>query len=117
MLTGDKMNKAYNIGLSCNLINKNIKMFGVCGIEQKKLKNLKIINKEEQAQVILNFAKEFSLNKGQYNTMILPQFGFLVDEKALLAINEDIEIKNIFLNIAKDATSVICCRVSSLQKS
>ena len=117
MLTGDKMNTAYNIGLSCNLINKNMKIFSICGIEQKKNENLEIINKEEQAQVILNFAKEFSLYKGQYNSLVIPQFGILVDEKALLTINEDIEIQNIFLNIAKDATSVICCRVSPLQKS
>ena len=27
MLTGDKMNTAYNIGLSCNLINKDMKIF------------------------------------------------------------------------------------------
>ena len=36
MLTGDKMNTAYNIGLSCNLINKEMKTFSICGIEVKK---------------------------------------------------------------------------------
>lgn len=46
-----------------------------------------------------------------------PQFGILVDEKALITINEDSEIQKIFLDIAKDAVAVICCRVSPLQKS
>jgi magnesium-transporting ATPase (P-type) len=36
MLTGDKMNTAYNIGLSCNLISKDMKTFNICGIEVKK---------------------------------------------------------------------------------
>ena len=35
------------------------------------------------------------------------QFGILVDEKALLTINEDESTQNIFLNIAKDAVAVI----------
>ena len=118
MLTGDKMNTAYNIGLSCNLISTKMKIFNICGIEIKKNQNLEIINKEERDQVILDFAKEFSSFKGQYNDKTeIPQFGILVDEKALLTINEDESIQKIFLEIAKDANSVICCRVSPLQKS
>jgi len=119
MLTGDKMNTAYNIGLSCNLISKNMKTFNVCGIEPKvDSLTLEIINKEERDQIIINFAKEFSKFKGDCDSMKMPpQFGILVDEKALLTINEDTEIQKIFLDIAKDAVAVICCRVSPLQKS
>ena len=119
MLTGDKMNTAYNIGLSCNLINKEMKVFNICGIEPKKEElTLSIINQRERAQVILNFAKEFQKFKGEYDSMEVPQYGILVDEKALLTIEEeDEEIKKIFLEIAKDAVAVICCRVSPLQKS
>ena len=117
MLTGDKMNTAYNIGLSCNLINKDMKIFNICGIEVKKNEKFEVINKEERDQVILDFGKEFASFKGQYDSMEIPQFGILVDEKALLTINEDEEIQKIFLEIAKDAAAVICCRVSPLQKS
>ena len=117
MLTGDKMNTAYNIGLSCNLINKEMKIFSICGIEIKKNENLEIINKDERDKVILDFAKEFSKYKGQFDSLTKPQFGILVDEKALLTINEDDSIQNIFLDIAKDAVAVICCRVSPIQKS
>ena len=119
MLTGDKMNTAYNIGLSCNLINKDMKIFNICGIEPKKDElTLSIMNQQERADVIINFAKEFQRFKGEFNTMEIPQYGILVDEKALLTIEEeDEQIKNIFLDIAKDAVAVICCRVSPLQKS
>ena len=117
MLTGDKMNTAYNIGLSCNLINKEMKIFSICGIEIKKNENLEIINKEERDKVITDFAKEFEKFKGQFDSLEKPQFGILVDEKALLTINDDEFIQHIFLNIAKDAVAVICCRVSPIQKS
>ena len=117
MLTGDKMNTAYNIGLSCNLINKDMKIFSICGIEVKKNENLEIINKDERDKVIIDFAKEFDKFKNQFDSLQKPQFGVLVDEKALLTINEDISIQHIFLNIAKDAVAVICCRVSPIQKS
>ena len=120
MLTGDKMNTAYNIGLSCNLISKNMKIFNICGIEPKKDENtLEIINKKEREQIILDFEKEFNKFKGDFDSMKghTLQYGILVDEKALLTINEDCETQKIFLDIAKDAVAVICCRVSPLQKS
>ena len=114
------MNTAYNIGLSCNLISKNMKIFNICGIEPKKDENtLEIINKKEREQIILDFAKEFNKFKGDFDSMKghTLQYGILVDEKALLTINEDYETQKIFLDIAKDAVAVICCRVSPLQKS
>ena len=108
MLTGDKMNTAYNIGLSCNLINRQMKTFNIKGIEPKKHEiTLSVLNQEERNKVILDFAKEFQRFKGGFNSMETPQYGILVDEKALLTIEEeDEEIKNIFLDIAKDAVAV-----------
>ena len=106
MLTGYKMNIAYIIGLSCNLINKSMKIFNICGIEPKK-------TQEETVKVILNFGKEFSSFKGQYNS----HEDILVDKKALLTIKEYEYMQKIFLEIAKEASAVICCRVSPLQKS
>ena len=117
MLTGDKMNTAYNIGLSCNLISKKMKTFNIIGKEKKVNHDLHDINKEERDQIILDFAKEFQRFKEEVNSMAKPSFGILVDEKALLTISEDDDIQKIFLDIAKDAETVICCRVSPLQKS
>ena len=123
MLTGDKMNTAYNIGLSCNLISTNMKIFKLCGKEKLLNEKLEQKNEDECEQVILDFAKEFNEFKGEYSSMDYhkqnsnKQFGILVDDKALRTINDSIAIQKIFLDIAKDASSVICCRVSPIQKS
>ena len=94
-----------------------MKTFSIEGIEPKKNDKMEIINNDERQQVIQNFSKEFSKFKGEFPSMSNLQFGILVDEKALLTINESEEMQSIFLNIAKDAVAVICCRVSPLQKS
>ena len=133
MLTGDKLSTAYNIGLSCNLINKNIKTFFIEGVEKKVDDKLNVTNLKEQEQVIINFVKEykqfigsfengfmFQLNKNiqkDNENLESSKFGILVDEKALLTITENTEIEKMFLDVAKDAMAVICCRVSPLQKS
>ena len=132
MLTGDKLSTAYNIGLSCNLINKNIKTFFIEGIEKKLDDKLNVINTEEQEQVIINFVKECKHFIGSFENGFMLQknknlqnngesdktkFGILVDEKALLTITENEQIEKMFLDVAKDAVAVICCRVSPLQKS
>ena len=123
MLTGDKLSTAYNIGLSCNLINKDIKTFFIEGIEKKVDENFNVINKSEQEEVILNFVKEYKHFQGSVENGFMKEnqhllkFGILVDEKALLTITNNEEIANIFLEVAKEAVAVICCRVSPLQKS
>ena len=123
MLTGDKLSTAYNIGLSCNLINKDIKTFFVEGVEKKVDENFNVINKEEQEAVILKFVKEYKHFQGEVENGYMKEnsnlhkFGILVDEKALLTITNNEEIANIFLEVAKEAVAVICCRVSPLQKS
>ena len=123
MLTGDKLSTAYNIGLSCNLINKDIKTFFIEGIEKKVDENFNVINQAEQEDVILNFVKEYKHFQGQVENGFMAEnrhllkFGILVDEKALLTITNNEEIGNIFLEVAKEAVAVICCRVSPLQKS
>ena len=123
MLTGDKMNTAFEIGLSCNLISTNMTIFKLCGKEKQLNEKMEVINQDECQQVIFDFAKEFNKFKGEYNSMNYhnstssKKFGILIDDKALRTLTENEECQSIFLNIAKDASSVICCRVSPLQKS
>ena len=123
MLTGDKLSTAYNIALSCNLINKNIKTFFIEGKERQVDENLNVINKDQQEEVIINFVKEYNHFIGNFENGYMQEisskkkFGILVDEKALLTITENEEIAKMFLSVAKTAIAVICCRVSPLQKS
>ena len=128
MLTGDKMSTAYNIGISCNLITSTMKIFTICGKEIMTDNQNEIINMEECEQVILDFAKEYrrflgehpsidNLNYGKNKSIEKNSFGILIDQKAIKIIHESQEIQKIFLNIAKNASSVICCRVSPIQKA
>ena len=118
MLTGDKMNTAENIGLSCNLISKDMYTFRICGKDIQKNEKMEIINQEEREQIILDFAKDYKKFIGNYSSKEKPEnFCILVDEKALLTIDENEDMQKIFLDVAKDAVAVICCRVSPLQKS
>ena len=129
MLTGDKMNTAYNIGISCNLISTTMKIFKIYGKEIITDNQNKIINLDECEQVILDFAKEYRMFLGEHPSMdnfnsrkknkIIEKnaFGILIDQKAIKIIHESQEIQKIFLNIAKHASSVICCRVSPIQKA
>ena len=123
MLTGDKLSTAYNIALSCNLINKKIKTFFIEGKERQLDENLNVINKAEQEEIIIKFVKEYNYFVGDLEGGYMDEnihkkkFGILVDEKALLTITENEEIANMFLSVAKKAIAVICCRVSPLQKS
>ena len=57
MLTGDKLSTAYNIGLSCNLISKDMKVFKIEGKKMVKNEHLEDINKEERIQTIVKFIK------------------------------------------------------------
>ena len=51
----------------------------------------------------------------QWNIITIIQI--IVDDKALRTLNDSPAIQKIFLDIAKEASSVICCRVSPIQKS
>ena len=111
------MSTAYNIGLSCNLISKDMKIFYIEGKEMKTNDKFEDINKYEREKVIYSFIKKFKKFKGDYYSMQKPNFSIIIDEKGLFTITENIEMSKIFLSVAKDAKSVICCRVSPIQKS
>jgi magnesium-transporting ATPase (P-type) len=105
MLTGDKLTTGKNIGiiiikigLSCNLISHQMKTFEVCGENGDRLEKL---------------IKEFNEYKPKENE----QFGILIDAVALTVLLADADQTKSFLEISHNAASVICCRVSPLQKS
>jgi phospholipid-translocating P-type ATPase (flippase) len=105
MLTGDKMNTAYNIGLSCNLINHNIQSFFVNG---------------ESGDTLDKLVEEYTAFKGDINTTAFntaKPHSVIIDSVALTRILEKRSNIKKFLDITYNAVSVICCRVSPLQKS
>lgn len=103
MLTGDKFNTAYNIGLSCNLISNSLHIFKIKGEEGEDLDKL-----------IQEFKK---FKKRNLTSDEIKNYGIVIDSTALNFILKDKKKTTEFLNIAHDAESVICCRVSPLQKA
>lgn len=103
MLTGDKFNTALNIGLSCNLISLSLQIFMIKGEEGEDLDKLSAEFKQFQK-------KNEQIEEKQ-------NFGIVIDSAALTVIICDEIKKRTFLDIAHDAESVICCRVSPLQKA
>jgi phospholipid-transporting ATPase len=100
MLTGDKMDTAYNIALSCNLITKTLMLFSIDG------------NKEEDIEKLFY---EYEIFQGQ-NPSTTP-FAIIIDSVALANLVKNPDDVKAFLDIASIASSVICCRVTPLQKS
>ena len=103
MCTGDKLDTAYNIGLSCNLINKDLRTFRVSG-EAGESVNKKLV--DEYHAFIKNAA-----------TGNLAPFAILIDSVAISNVLKDTDNIKTFLDIASDAVAVMCCRVTPLQKS
>lgn len=99
MLTGDKFNTAYNIGLSCNLISNKQKIFTLQGEKNEKLSKMKA-----------------EYNKFD-NSKEKKSFGLVIDAVALKSILADQKDSKDFFDIAHLAGSVICCRVSPSEKA
>src|SRR5690606_16615285 len=94
MLTGDKFNTAFNIGLSCNLIWSSMQIFKVKG---------------EEGEGVEKLEKEFS-KFSKRNDMVVERqnYGIVIDSAALTVILGNEEATKKFLDIANDASSVVC---------
>ncbi|EDV24838.1 uncharacterized protein TRIADDRAFT_25047, partial [Trichoplax adhaerens] len=100
VLTGDKQETAINIGYSCRLLNDDMAIL--------------IVNDSTLAGVrttLYNHVQAFGDNLRKDNNTAL-----VIDGHALQFALEK-ELKDIFLDIALSCKSIICCRVSPLQKS
>ena len=101
MLTGDKLDTAKNVAISCKLFNQNMKIYEIdnCeNIRQLKSSLVSILKKEE-----------FYDNKIQK--------GLLISSEILELIFEDEILLNVFFGICIKCLSVVCCRVSPKQKA
>ena len=91
-------NPLKHLGLSCNLISNQLKTFEICGENNERLDKL-------------------TTEYNAYGVKENEQFGILIDAVALTIILSNVDQIKAFLDIAHKAASVICCRVSPLQKS
>ncbi|KAL7712465.1 Phospholipid-transporting ATPase [Entamoeba marina] len=101
MITGDKVETAINIGLSCNLITSQTKTF--------KLRGDSLEVTKENIDVIIRDMTTFKENNEEKNVAIVFEGGALIH--CMEALLDE------FKNVVKIADAVICARVTPLQKA
>jgi phospholipid-translocating ATPase len=108
VLTGDKLETAINIGYASNLLDGAMKLWTVRGGDtaDKVLQSLNEIS--EQLDKIQDEQDESE--PARENALV-------IEGSALVHIFESSEAKESLLNIAIRCKSVVCCRVSPLQKA
>ena len=146
VLTGDKIDTAENIALSCNLISSNYKNFKIKSLNKKnkkennqeidlffnefqefsneEIKNIKIndeyileSNNNYENTNKENILKNKNENEKEKDSNTITPYSILIESSILSIIMSDKEKTEKFLKIALCASTVICCRVSPLQKS
>lgn len=119
ILTGDKLETAINIGYACQLLRKCMKQI-VITLDTQDIDALKkegeknAIEKalyESVAKQLHEALSQVSASKGSS----VP-FALIIDGNSLsFALSRSLE--NLFLDLAVDCASVICCRTSPKQKA
>ncbi len=124
MLTGDKVDTAENISLSCNLIskeNKNFKLDISNNIREDIMQFFYEFGRYNGIEVSFNENQELSEDEDEeveeYRYKKIKPFSLIIESSILGYIFSNLNIKKKFLKIALSAESVVCCRVSPLQKS
>jgi magnesium-transporting ATPase (P-type) len=112
MLTGDKEETAVNIGYSCNLLRKNFKLFYATGIKDNKELREKL--KEISDKVCPIFSIGINEDKEQINAF---EKALVLDGPSFKYFDEnDSEMRQEIIQIAKNCQSVIACRLTPAQK-
>ncbi|KAK9277681.1 hypothetical protein L1049_007228 [Liquidambar formosana] len=130
MLTGDKMETAINIAYACNLINNNMKQF-IISSETDEIREVE--NRVSRISYLACFylSKLHALSKMQvkkelkkcleeaqhyFHVVSGPKSALIIDGKCLMYAL-DPSLRGMLLNLSLNCSSVVCCRVSPLQKA
>ncbi|KAK6241994.1 hypothetical protein SCA6_007383 [Theobroma cacao] len=121
VLTGDKMETAINIAYACNLLNNEMKQFiissdtdAIRAVEERgdQVEIARFIKEEVKKQLkkCLDEAQQY------FNTVSGPKLALIIDGKCLMyALDPSLRI--MLLTLSLNCSSVVCCRVSPLQKA
>ncbi|XP_024543143.1 probable phospholipid-transporting ATPase 4 [Selaginella moellendorffii] len=116
VLTGDKLETAINIGYACNLIRQGMKqiiiateLLNISSVDAPR--EMEEVAKDKVQELIMSGLQDVDSEKS-LNTV----FALIIDGKSLTyALSEDLKLS--LLKLAIKCASVICCRVSPLQKA
>lgn len=109
VLTGDKLETAINIGYASNLLDSDMELWTVRGSDNAD----DVVRTLEETSDKLGKAQE----KYEEEDKIPPENALIIEGSALTHIFETAESKEKLLDIAIRCKSVVCCRVSPLQKA
>ncbi|XP_065860929.1 phospholipid-transporting ATPase 3 [Euphorbia lathyris] len=121
VLTGDKMETAINIAYACNLINNEMKQF-IISSETEAIREVE--NRGDQVELARFMKEEVKrelkkcLEEAQHYLSIVsgPKLALVIDGKCLMyALDPSLRV--MLLNLSLNCSSVVCCRVSPLQKA
>ena len=101
MLTGDKMETAENIGLSCQLIDESFDVIRISFVSEKDA---------------VSFLEHFRIQLRSSHARSM-KVAVILDGTALDFMLKDLALSLQYLAILKDCESVICCRVTPNQKA
>ncbi|XP_011034150.1 PREDICTED: phospholipid-transporting ATPase 3 [Populus euphratica] len=121
VLTGDKMETAINIAYACNLINNEMKQF-IISSETDAIREVE--NRGDQVEIARFIKEEVKKELKKYleeaqhylHSAPEPKLTLVIDGKCLMyALDPTLRV--MLLNLSLNCTSVVCCRVSPLQKA
>ncbi|KMZ61764.1 putative Phospholipid-transporting ATPase [Zostera marina] len=121
MLTGDKMETAINIAYACNLINNSMKQFTISS-ETNAIRAIEDRGDQvEIARYVRDSVKhdlERCLQEAERSQKDIPRtkMALIIDGKCLMFALES-NLRGKLLRLSLDCNSVVCCRVSPLQKA
>ncbi|KAI4385176.1 hypothetical protein MLD38_003231 [Melastoma candidum] len=121
VLTGDKLETAINIAYACKLIDNDMKQFIISSetdvireVEERgDPVELARVMKEEVKRELKKCLEEA---QHYFRTVNGPKLALVIDGKCLMYAL-DPALRAMLLNISLNCTSVVCCRVSPLQKA
>ncbi|GLT86354.1 hypothetical protein SLE2022_044990 [Rubroshorea leprosula] len=121
VLTGDKIETAINIAYACNLMNNEMKQF----IISSETDAIREVEERGDQVEIARFIKEEvkkELKKcidevqQYFHTVSGPKLALVIDGKCLMyALDPSLRV--MLLTLSLNCASVVCCRVSPLQKA
>eukprot|EP00163_Fabomonas_tropica_P014181 TRINITY_DN2587_c0_g1_i2.p1 TRINITY_DN2587_c0_g1~~TRINITY_DN2587_c0_g1_i2.p1 ORF type:complete len:1102 (+),score=256.90 TRINITY_DN2587_c0_g1_i2:1098-4403(+) len=112
VLTGDKMETAINIGYACHLLTDDMYLMQA-GQDDFEVLRADPLDAEKCDQVIGQALHDF---EAQMKSRSEPSFGFVIDGATLKHALHPSNVPQ-FLKLTAMCQSVICCRVSPLQKA
>lgn len=124
ILTGDRQETAINIGYSCKLLTEDMALIIVNErtkndtklILENRLNTLNALKNGKVTGLGGSLSKSLESSSSIISSIDQDSYALIIDGKALeFALEPDLE--KLFFDLAHQCKSVICCRVSPLQKA